>query len=229
MIGIYKITNKLNNKCYIGQSKDIKRRFYEHKLLHRNETLSLKRALKKYGVENFSFEVLEETSIEELNEREIYYIAQIKPAYNRTLGGQGAKGHEVSVEVRNKLVEKGKLFWERLPSGTKARIIENNLKGPRIGHEVFEETRELLRQHNLNKKQSFETIEKRKNTLLAKKANGYKQTNVGHFKKVQCVDLDLSFKSIKEASEKLNIPASSISAVLKSRYTNTRGYHFIYL
>ena len=57
MIGIYKITNTINGKCYIGQSIDIERSWQEH--LYKNSTfLLLKYALHKYGVNNFTFEVI---------------------------------------------------------------------------------------------------------------------------------------------------------------------------
>lgn len=71
-IGIYKITNKINGKCYIGQSKNIYKRWKQEKLGCVNE--HLKFAFKKYGFENFSFEILEECEINVLNERETYYI-----------------------------------------------------------------------------------------------------------------------------------------------------------
>lgn len=68
--GIYKITNKINNKSYIGQSVHIEIRWREHirkgNLIHK--------AIKKYGVNNFTFEILEECKINELNEKEEYYI-----------------------------------------------------------------------------------------------------------------------------------------------------------
>ena len=75
MIGIYKITNKINNKCYIGQSIDINRRWLEHKNPNNWDRKSiLYDAFKKYDIENFSFEIIEECNQEELNEREIYWI-----------------------------------------------------------------------------------------------------------------------------------------------------------
>jgi len=56
MIGIYKITNKINGKVYIGQSIDIERRFRDHKNCTAKNLLSA--AIKEYGLENFDFEVL---------------------------------------------------------------------------------------------------------------------------------------------------------------------------
>lgn len=72
MIGIYKITNLINKKSYIGQSVHIHRRWYEHKKSSSHSAISS--AIKKYGEENFSFEILEKCTIEELNEKEQYWI-----------------------------------------------------------------------------------------------------------------------------------------------------------
>ena len=87
---IYKITNNINGKCYIGQTTNWKRRFQEH----RNKGYGLEdnkilyRAFDKYGIDNFSFEVLEEC--ENYNDREQYWIAyynSCENGYNMTIGG----------------------------------------------------------------------------------------------------------------------------------------------
>jgi group I intron endonuclease len=91
--GIYKITNKINNKSYIGQSKDIEARWSEHKRTAFNDNrdeyeFPLYRAFRKYGIENFTFVILEET--ESLEEREKYYINfynSKENGYNQTSGG----------------------------------------------------------------------------------------------------------------------------------------------
>lgn len=70
MIGIYKITNKINGKFYIGQSNDIERRFNEHCTKWKQSRIPLDLAIHKYGKENFLFEVLEECDLEELNQKE---------------------------------------------------------------------------------------------------------------------------------------------------------------
>jgi hypothetical protein len=91
---IYKITNNVNKKVYIGKTdinvdyryklhlEDSKRQRYKNRLLYK--------AMAKYGVENFSVETLEETC--QPDEREIYYIDKynsFKDGYNATLGGGG--------------------------------------------------------------------------------------------------------------------------------------------
>lgn len=90
MVGIYRITNLVNEKTYIGQSIDIKRRFCEHRCISHESNIHLKRALEKYGKDNFKYEVLEECDISELDEKEIYYISTLKPEYNVASGGQSS-------------------------------------------------------------------------------------------------------------------------------------------
>ena len=114
MIGIYKITNKINGKCYIGQSNDIERRWREHKSAFDNPNASdyeskKNRAFRKYGIENFDFQVLEEVSLEMLNDREIYWISyfnSVEDGYNTSYGGQGPnlKGENHSQAKNNKEV-----------------------------------------------------------------------------------------------------------------------------
>ena len=95
MTGIYKITNLITNMSYIGQSTNIQKRWKDEK--HRafieddnSYNYPLSKAFRKYGIENFTFEILEECSQEQLNEREKYWIKEFNTfynGYNQTLGG----------------------------------------------------------------------------------------------------------------------------------------------
>ena len=96
MIGIYKITNKLTGKSYIGQSVQIETRWSQHKSVSRSyDTLDgneLHKDILELGIDNFSFEVIEETTTDKLDEREIYWIKYYDTfynGYNHTLGGNG--------------------------------------------------------------------------------------------------------------------------------------------
>lgn len=71
-IGIYKITNLTNQKIYIGQSVHIERRWQEHKNKNNNSVIG--KAIQKYGVNNFLFEIIEECEIQDLSQREKYWI-----------------------------------------------------------------------------------------------------------------------------------------------------------
>lgn len=97
MVGIYKITNNKNGKVYIGQSISIENRWKTHRTAPFNANSSqysspLYRAIRKYGLSEFSFEVLEECAINTLDEREKYYIQLYRAGdsdygYNLTYGG----------------------------------------------------------------------------------------------------------------------------------------------
>ena len=90
IIGIYKITNIINNKSYIGQSANIERRFKEHCYKGYRSRIMLDIAIKKYGKENFTFEVVEECEPDKLNERETYWIKYyntVESGYNSSYGG----------------------------------------------------------------------------------------------------------------------------------------------
>ena len=81
MIGIYKITNLINGQSYIGQSVDIEKRWLKEQQSAFNVNNSsynypISCAFRKYGIDNFQFEVLEECLRNQLNEREKYWIAQ---------------------------------------------------------------------------------------------------------------------------------------------------------
>lgn len=86
MIGIYKITNKLNGKVYIGQSNNIERRFYEHQTKGESSRIPLDTEIKTIGKENFTYEIIEECEIDKLNEREAYwevFYDSRKTGYNK--------------------------------------------------------------------------------------------------------------------------------------------------
>ena len=92
MIGIYKFTNKINNKTYIGQSKSIETRYKRHLYdANKGSKTIFHRALIKYGIENFTFEIIEECDVSRLDEREKYYIKQygslMPNGYNMQTGG----------------------------------------------------------------------------------------------------------------------------------------------
>jgi len=94
---IYKIKNKIDNKTYIGQTtQDLESRWRQH-LKKRNSCRYLKYAFKKYGVENFDFQLVCITFDNQLDDMEIKYIEQynclVPNGYNIRLGGNSGKHH----------------------------------------------------------------------------------------------------------------------------------------
>lgn len=91
--GIYKITNSLNQMCYIGQAKSVYKRFCEHCKcglgIDTPQGNKLYKAMLEDGLENYTFELLEQCSPEELNEKEKYYISvynSVNFGYNSVKG-----------------------------------------------------------------------------------------------------------------------------------------------
>lgn len=132
---IYKITNFINNKVYIGQAKDCIQRWRQHKAESKKELprMIVNRAMKKYGFDNFSFEVIVSCKTwKDANETETLLVSQYEShistgkGYNVSAGGCNAPksdewkqkvsrklmGHPVSEETLAKLsvVHKGKHY-----------------------------------------------------------------------------------------------------------------------
>lgn len=105
---IYKITNQVNGKVYIGQTRQsVESRWNQHKCKARKRSDGnnhFHNAILKYGEDKFTVEVLEECEFSELDSREIFYIAQydsFKNGYNTTYGGGGNR----VLDVYNKYEE----------------------------------------------------------------------------------------------------------------------------
>jgi group I intron endonuclease len=172
---IYKITNKINNKCYYGQTRQPpNRRWSQHKQsAKKGNKMILYNAIRKHGIENFIFTIeCMCYSLQELNEKEIYYILEknsLSPnGYNAAKGGDN---YEKTEETKRKISEGNKtrvITREWRDNIRKAHIGRKNapetiekMKIAQKGRIITEETKEKLRQINLGKKQSPETISKK--------------------------------------------------------------------
>lgn len=155
---IYKTTNLIDKKFYIGKDKYNNPNYIgSGKLLHK--------AIKKYGVENFQKEVIEECYTEEqLNEREKFWIKILnatdrKIGYNISIGGEGG---DTITNNPNKLDVKKKMSDSRLKSGlgfTEQNRIDatksRKLNHPGYGSNVSEETKKHYQQNHSNKIKNF--------------------------------------------------------------------------
>ena len=104
--GIYKYQNKKNGKVYIGQSINIERRYNQHlyDATKRDPFLcsGIDIAMHYEGVENFTFEIIEECPVEKLDEREKYWIEyyhSYDSGYNRTRGGKVVRGEDHGMAI----------------------------------------------------------------------------------------------------------------------------------
>ena len=170
---IYKTTNLYNGKIYIGQHKSDKfnPNYYGSGIRFQN-------IFKKYGKDSFKCEMLQECfSEDELNEREIYWIQKLNATdrnigYNLMSGGYKVRGIKHSPETIKKISKSKKGHHpnrEYVVTDEVRQQISNTLKeyykthdNPKKGVKLSNETKAKLRKANLGKKQSEETIAKRR-------------------------------------------------------------------
>ena len=160
---IYKITNLVNQKIYIGQTNNPKRRWAEHKCIARHNfkyKSALYNAMRFYGIKNFQFQIVEECEDEIMPSREAYYIQQwntICPnGYNLTPGGEKVFGQynpffgkHHSDETKKKISEKNKgrkFSQEEREACCLRNARENN---PFYGKHHSDATKQRIREANI--------------------------------------------------------------------------------
>lgn len=157
MVGIYKITNQITGNFYIGKSKNIAKRFYNHRHYARHSE-SFESEISRYGWENFIFEVIEVCQEEDLLEREAYYIRLLKPAYNTVVRGRtlsddvrsrisaklaGRKQNQSVIEKRKASIKKLRETVPQTNAGHRKRVAVN-LDGKTVECESVKAAAELL-------------------------------------------------------------------------------------
>jgi len=194
MIGIYKITNKINNKFYIGMAEDIEKRWIRHKNLDNHSCIKLHRAMKKYGVENFIFEIIEECSSQIIAwEKERFWIKELKArelGYNINEGGHGGDTfYGQSLEKQNEIKEKIRKANSKPNFKLRGRIQSeeerNNRRKPQIGNKNACGKRTEKQRKNISDSLIGKTWEekmgKEKSDIRKEKAKGNKYA-FGHKK-----------------------------------------------
>lgn len=160
--GIYRFTNILTGDCYIGSSVNMSTRFYDHfnlKQVEKNKGKSIFYwAILKYGLENFTLEILENCSQDELLIREQYYLDLLKPAYNILKTAGNTLGYKHTDETKEKLsdAQLGKTHTDE----TKAKISESQ-KGNNnaLGMQHSEATKEKISEVMLVNKHALGNIQ----------------------------------------------------------------------
>jgi len=218
MIGIYKITSP-TKKVYIGQSINIKRRFATYK---RNNSINkqprLYGSFKKYGVENHVFQIIEECSIELLNERERYwqdyYNATKENSLNCILQKTNFLDYFTSTETRKKIsvLATGRKHTQE----TKIKLSLSHT-GKKLSTEHKEKIRlKLIGRKGHNKKASQETKEK---------------CRLNSSKHLSKIVLDLNtgvfYNSAKEVSDLYNIKQSTFRCQLNGTNQNNTQFKYV--
>lgn len=160
MSEIYIVKNIVNNKVYIGKtSRGVQTRWTEHLRDSENKDFLLYRAIRKYGAENFSLEILEETEFE--LEREMFYINLYESnnptkGYNMTMGGEGHLIYDYDAVIKKYLELKNILrtaeFFSCSKDTVRAVLKRFNVESKKNGKQVS------CYDRNGNKILTFESI-----------------------------------------------------------------------
>lgn len=158
---IYKITNTLNQKSYIGQTiTKLSERFAKHKYLanhpeQQHNVSYIHRAIHKYGIENFTFETVEQIDNSLLNEREKYWIQYyntfVPDGYNLTKGGDGTAGFSrpQSEEEKKQRSESLKQYYKNHPEAKEkiGKRTSELWKNPEYRRKVTQSNKEFYKNH----------------------------------------------------------------------------------
>jgi len=211
---IYKITSP-SNKIYVGKTYNLRTRKAAHRhSVKKGSNIILHNSIRKYGWDAHKFEVIEECADEVMNEREMYWISELKTycyenemGMNMTIGGDGQRSSWMHDEKRR--VEQSNRY---MGSGN-----------PFFGKKHTDEYKKA----------------KSKQVSEYNKANGIKVSQIGiergrlaSIEPVVCYNTSgyfiKEYESIKEAVDELGVNHSSVSCVCRLKRTHTKGFVFRY-
>ena len=237
MYTVYKITNKITNKSYIGSSISVEKRWAEQKntAFNQNNTrynYPLYRAFRKYGLSNFKFEILKDdfSSIEEMTNYEyqmICYYDSYNNGYNQTyqtsrseLSAENCSKHILKisqpcakVDTNNNILEIYSSYHDATRknglNGENASIIRNICKGKINGW----------------KSVYFRDLDENGNIINYPFLKSHGKKSIVGINISNAVD-EIYFPSISEASRQLQIPRKSLSACINGskKYSCVHGY-----
>ena len=223
--GIYEIRNVVNDKVYIGQSKDIMSRWRDHIARlknHKHDNQYLQNAWNKYGAEVFSFSILEtcEPDFDKLNELEIKWIERKnalddKYGYNIASGGGNANPYagmdeETYNNLRKAVSERQKKYYQTHSS-------------PNKGMRLSEEAKRHLSEINMGEK----------SPMYGRKRPDHSEHMSGsgnpRARRVMCIETGEVFGCVKEAAEKYGTGNSNIIKMLSGFQKTAAGKTWAYV
>lgn len=255
---IYKITNKVNGKVYIGQTiRSLKSRWSHHCTDKRGYCCLLYNAIQKYGRENFTVEQIDSAiSRDELDEKEIHWIqhhdsTDKNKGYNLMSGGHH---HEFSEETKRKLSEsrRGRKLSEehkrniskantgkRHSDETRKKLSESH-KGERhhlFGKHLSDDTKLKISIGRVNFHHTEESKSKLSEAHKGKKLSKehkekIRQSFIGrnnhNSKRVVCVETGEVFDCIMDAVRRFDMKVNHISSCCSGKRKTSGGYHWRY-
>jgi len=242
--GIYKITNKINGKIYVGQSIDIHKRWREHKSDFKNRkdrhNIYFQRSWDKYKSINFEFEVIERCNKTELDIQERYWVkyynsSDIQFGYN---ADEGSNGKVINKETKFRMgagnrgiARNNQKIVQISLDGVLIRTWNNELE---IRTEFIKETRSIRgccrKEPKRYTAHGYIWIYEDEYLETGLDIDYYRRNKI--VKEVLQFDLDMTFikewKSITEASKKLNIADWCISFCCNGKRKKASGFIWQY-
>ena len=234
---IYKITNKVNGKSYIGQTTNsLLIRWYKH--THKSSRcLAIHSAIEKYGKDNFTIETIDTASTkEELNEKEKYWIEffnTISPnGYNLKTGGNNCTYTEESLKRMSDGIKK---HWKNTPFPTSKPVFQFTLDGSLVRE--WSSATTAASTLGISQPEIFRCCEKQNHhksaggfmwSYLKDECLKYEKLGNGLKQKVQCVETGEVFNSISEAATITGILRQNISKCCRGVQKSAGGYVWKY-
>lgn len=240
---IYKITNTVNGKCYIGQTcQKLSYRYSDHIWRLKNDchtNLHLQRSWNKHTKHAFKFELITEgTSKEELNLLEIAWIAELNSAdmnfgYNKEFGGNKYKTCNEETRIKLSFAAKGRTASDE----TRRKLSESKRgdKNPFFGKSLSVEHRRNVGLAGVGRNHSIESKMKMSKArsgipLTPEHCEKLSKSHLGQIawnrKQIKCITTGEIFESATHAAKILKLSQSSVSAVCRGLRTNTKGFSF---
>lgn len=220
---VYRIDNLLDGKFYIGVcSGGLRKRKREHLCCARTTWRGRSRlysAIRKYGEHNFEFSVIADgmSQVEALA-MEVRLICEMSPAYNITIGGEGAVGAKITEEGRKRLSEAAKSrpgYWRGkkrpdMAAGAQDRLLKRPLR--------YWAGKKRDAATNVKISQAKTGVPRRGGTqlMLATAAENMRRAARARRKPVRCLDDGLEFQSSTEASVYYGFHRTTVTRAIRN-------------
>lgn len=206
---IYRITNQVTKKQYVGQTIDLDTRWHHHRTKKNSNCRYLKFAFNKYGMDNFVFELICVCFDDDMDAYEEKYIEMYKTlvpnGYNLRKGGNSGRHHE---ETKRKIsmALKGKRYYDI---------------NPRLGKHHTDECKKQISESHKKRYATEEGKQTIRETTIKYKNRSVIQCDV-HGNVIE------EFVSLKQVAMKLGVSLASVSMVCSGKRKTLKGLFFKY-